>query len=404
MSEAEQASDRAAPLSVRRRRRVRRAARRRLSFIPYGFAPIVAFGALWLFAIAPFARDRVEAPVRRSAEAALAELGADWATLSVSGQWVRIEGTPPSLEAGALAVAAVEDAPGATMFGTARAPTRVTLASELEAPRSLADDRQNRVATAAQPAEAGVDAATGPRWTFRTVEGVLLLEGEVRDEATRRRIEGAAGAAIDPPRIARVENRLVVARRAAADGDLEAALKGVALVAACSRGAASLREGRMSLRCEAPRRAVNRIEADARSTPAGVSPGAIDVVAEEEIATCDETLSGLLTARIEFGSGSAEIDRSSLQLLDDLAAAVRTCPGVLRIEGHTDATGSAFVNDGLSLDRSQAVREALIERGAPAERLVAEGVGSRRPVASNATESGRARNRRIEIKVVRASD
>ncbi len=102
---------------------------------------------------------------------------------------------------------------------------------------------------------------------------------------------------------------------------------------------------------------------------------------------------------MEFASGSAVLAPSSGSLLDRVAEVARTCPGTLRVEGHTDSTGVAASNLVLSRARAEAVRQALVERGLPAERLVAEGFGQARPVAPNDDAAGRARNRRIELHV-----
>ncbi|RVT52251.1 OmpA family protein [Rubrivivax albus] len=69
----------------------------------------------------------------------------------------------------------------------------------------------------------------------------------------------------------------------------------------------------------------------------------------------------------------------------------------LRIVGHTDSTGSAEANLALSQARAARVREALLARGVAANRLEAVGMGPNAPVASNDTEDGRARNRRVEL-------
>ena len=72
-------------------------------------------------------------------------------------------------------------------------------------------------------------------------------------------------------------------------------------------------------------------------------------------------------------------------------------PTVL-IEGHTDSTGSKEMNDELSKRRAEAVREYLVANGTlPKDRIFAEGFGSRKPLAPNETEEGRAINRRIDM-------
>jgi outer membrane protein OmpA-like peptidoglycan-associated protein len=119
---------------------------------------------------------------------------------------------------------------------------------------------------------------------------------------------------------------------------------------------------------------------------------------------CERSLAGTLAGeQIEFASGSAAIDTRSGPLLDRLAKEARTCPGTLRIEGHTDPVGRSAFNRSLSQARAAAVRDALIARGVPAERLRAQGFAARRPIADNLTESGRARNRRIEFHAVSAN-
>lgn len=121
----------------------------------------------------------------------------------------------------------------------------------------------------------------------------------------------------------------------------------------------------------------------------------------ESAAACDDTLARLLgPATIEFATASAEIGGESRELLDAVSRAAASCPGVLRITGHTDNAGDPAFNLLLSRRRAEAVRDALVVRGFPASRLEVEGAGSNQPVGDNATDIGRERNRRIEIRVV----
>ena len=71
----------------------------------------------------------------------------------------------------------------------------------------------------------------------------------------------------------------------------------------------------------------------------------------------------------------------------------------MSIIGHTDSTGSASVNDPLSVDRAARTRDYLSQRGVSPNRIMIDGRGEREPVASNDSDSGRARNRRVEIYV-----
>jgi outer membrane protein OmpA-like peptidoglycan-associated protein len=132
-------------------------------------------------------------------------------------------------------------------------------------------------------------------------------------------------------------------------------------------------------------------------TPLGAAPAPTQTAAQ----ACERSLAGVLAGeQIEFATGSAAIDTLSGPLLDRLAKEARNCAGSLRIEGHTDPVGRSAFNRSLSQARAAAVRDALIARGVPAERLRAQGFAARRPIADNRTERGRARNRRIEFHAV----
>ena len=69
----------------------------------------------------------------------------------------------------------------------------------------------------------------------------------------------------------------------------------------------------------------------------------------------------------------------------------------IEIIGHTDSTGSPSVNNPLSEERAQSVRDYLAARGVASSRIQTAGRGEREPVADNGTDAGRARNRRVEI-------
>jgi OmpA-OmpF porin, OOP family len=106
--------------------------------------------------------------------------------------------------------------------------------------------------------------------------------------------------------------------------------------------------------------------------------------------------------RLNFATGSASILPESEVQLNNIAAVLKAYPDVnVKVGGYTDNTGNAAANRTLSQQRANAVRQALIGKGIAANRLVAEGYGSDHAVGDNATEEGRAQNRRIALRVTK---
>lgn len=97
-----------------------------------------------------------------------------------------------------------------------------------------------------------------------------------------------------------------------------------------------------------------------------------------------------------FDVGSAAIKPAMRPVLDQFAQGLDPAMRV-RVIGHTDSTGSDAVNDPLSRERAYSVMQYLTTRGVQGSRISTEGVGSRQPLADNASADGRARNRRVEI-------
>jgi outer membrane protein OmpA-like peptidoglycan-associated protein len=105
---------------------------------------------------------------------------------------------------------------------------------------------------------------------------------------------------------------------------------------------------------------------------------------------------------IQFDSGKDTIKRQSFKILDQIAKLILEHPELrrIRVEGHTDNIGSAAYNKDLSERRAASVVRYLAEKGVARTRLVPAGFGFERPVASNATALGRAKNRRVEFRIV----
>ena len=102
---------------------------------------------------------------------------------------------------------------------------------------------------------------------------------------------------------------------------------------------------------------------------------------------------------------AATLDATSHAHLDDLGGALLRCETVwVDVSGHTDSSGDVAANLVLSKMRAQSVVQYLLAKGVPGARIIAKGFGAERPVADNETAAGRARNRRIEFRVVGVGD
>jgi OOP family OmpA-OmpF porin len=101
---------------------------------------------------------------------------------------------------------------------------------------------------------------------------------------------------------------------------------------------------------------------------------------------------------IFFDTGKSDLKPESEPALKQLALMLQANAGLsVWVVGHTDSVGSVDSNMTLSGARAAAVVKSLAQRGIGANRLAAHGAGPYAPVASNATEEGRARNRRVEL-------
>jgi outer membrane protein OmpA-like peptidoglycan-associated protein len=103
---------------------------------------------------------------------------------------------------------------------------------------------------------------------------------------------------------------------------------------------------------------------------------------------------------LKFEIGQVNINAKSLQGLDTLVQIMTQYPNTsLIITGHTDNTGTKKINDRLSLLRAKKVQAYLVKKGLTENRTSLIGLADAQPIASNATEEGRAQNRRADLTI-----
>jgi len=103
---------------------------------------------------------------------------------------------------------------------------------------------------------------------------------------------------------------------------------------------------------------------------------------------------------VNFQTNSAELAGGAGALLNKQAATLVANPDVtIEVAGHTDSSGDANYNQGLSQRRAETVRAYLIGKGVDANRITAKGYGESAPIADNAFKAGKAANRRVELRI-----
>ncbi|ALX93360.1 MULTISPECIES: OmpA family protein [Serratia] len=104
--------------------------------------------------------------------------------------------------------------------------------------------------------------------------------------------------------------------------------------------------------------------------------------------------------KVLFGNNVGKLSPQSTEIVEKMGKALKSVDIVqFRLDGHTDNYGEDSYNDQLSLRRANAVADVLAGVGIPRANIETRGMGKRQPVASNATSSGRAENRRVAIVV-----
>jgi outer membrane protein OmpA-like peptidoglycan-associated protein len=113
-----------------------------------------------------------------------------------------------------------------------------------------------------------------------------------------------------------------------------------------------------------------------------------------------DSLAPTVRENVVFNSGTARLTSDAEQTLNRIVEVLQRYPSMkVEVEGHTDNVGREAVNEQLSIDRAESVRQYLVSQSIDASRLIAVGYGSRLPLVDNDTSEGRKRNRRVHFNV-----
>nr|WP_305519475.1 OmpA family protein [Pseudomonas sp. Q11] len=133
----------------------------------------------------------------------------------------------------------------------------------------------------------------------------------------------------------------------------------------------------------------------------GLTPAQVAVLKQQGFELTDEGWAFGLSGKVLFGSDVETLNPASTEIVERIGKALLGA-GIerVRIDGHTDASGSPTYNEQLSIRRANSVSKVLIGVGMREENVQTRGLGSSRPVASNDTVEGRTENRRVAIVVI----
>jgi outer membrane protein OmpA-like peptidoglycan-associated protein len=131
------------------------------------------------------------------------------------------------------------------------------------------------------------------------------------------------------------------------------------------------------------------------AAPSESSVGAISAFLANEEGSTPRTFT---LEPLNYGVGDSDPTSASMGTIDELAESLSMYPSAeITLDSHTDATGSTAANNALAMERSEAVKALLVERGIDESRITTTGQGRSSPIDSNATAAGRANNRRTDV-------
>ncbi|MFK8014160.1 MAG: OmpA family protein [Gammaproteobacteria bacterium] len=408
-----------------------------------GVVAQIVLTALFLWRVVPSIANDID----RRSELALSARNLNWAQVSVDGRDVTLTGLAPSEKQHQRALDALSDVAGVRVIddqtgfvvaaAVATRPTSVVgdlPVPDAEAVREAANETGNQ----------NIDLTRiGLAYVFRVERSreQIVLRGMVPDEPARVRLLDSTRAKFAGMR---VDDELLISDAAPPDFML-AAEQAISVAGLVSTGAAGVRD--MALFVEGltasdrdlarlndtimsalPNGYDLQLQVGSRQTLSAMmrenpdlaqrvgklpdqDPGArridLGIVpaldrSPQAAARCQSAINERLASEtITFDTGSSDISQRSTTLVDDLVTLVKSCPDArIEIAGHTDDQGTESNNLSLSQRRAESVMEYFVRNGVKLGRLAAVGYGEGQPLVENKTAADRARNRRIEFRVL----
>jgi len=358
---------------------------------------LLAISAIAYFCIYKKHVPAIEADIAARAKAALSDNGISSINIDVDGRDI-------------------------TLTGTAASP-QIKQAAEQIAQVNGYNFINNQIHVEGEIAEGGVDGLPARNYSLSIKlddAGRVSLDG-ILDANTHKALHEAA---LKRYGKANVEDRILELDIPMANGMPDVAILMMEKLGALSSGEAMLIGNNIDVKGTSPSKImITQVKQEmTKNTPEGyhvklditvVNPSSepVDatpisttkVASRSERKQCQKQFNRILKSRkVRFNSSSAVLKKSSYGVLNKVAATAKKCPGMMiKIHGHTDSTGRNSYNKRLSSKRAKTVARYLAKKGIATNKLVSVGHGSSNPVASNKSNKGRARNRRIELTVER---
>jgi outer membrane protein OmpA-like peptidoglycan-associated protein len=344
---------------------------------------LLALGGAGLAFVKPWGVPRGDLIRAQYDQAASERAALDKSLLQVKADLARTTAAKAEVER----LAGMEREQAARKLADLETHAKAVMARAVDTERAVAAAQAAGAATAAK---ALADAEELRRELARTIAA--------RDELAKRLEAGQASAGqSDADAEAEFAKRLAAARTEAAERFMQARNEADRQITAAQADAAQCRADLEKAQATATATAPACPPAAAAEPPAP-STAIPAVVPAAEIAQ-QLTASGRISLYVPFDTGSAVVKPSALPSIEPIAAALRQDPKLkLLLVGHTDSQGDFGFNRQLSENRAKAIVDQLIAKhGIDRARLAFAGVADLAPIASNDTDAGRQRNRRVEL-------